>query len=228
MNGLRVLLRTDDELVVVKPAGLACEARDARTESVLSLVSAALPGATPKLPHRLDRVTRGILLVCLTPAAIAFHGAQIRARLWEKYYLARVASDPRALLGPHRAFLGEEKGRATIVRSGGKPAWLELVDSAPVPGTPDRWHVLVHLQTGRFHQIRVMLAALGMPLPGDPIYGARAGAGIRDATPFYLEHVLLRYTAFASRFVVAVHERDDPARGPVARSLTSRLEALAA
>lgn len=222
MEDLRVLQRSSDELVVCKPAGLACEARDPHAESVLAMVAHALPGSTPKLPHRLDRVTRGILLVCLSQGAIAFHGEQIKARRWEKYYLARVASDPRALVGPHRAFLGEDKGRAVIVRSGGKPAWLEILDTAPVPGSPERWHVLVHLQTGRFHQIRAMLAALGVPLPGDPLYGAR---GTDD---FYLEHALLRYTAFASRQVVTVFDPHDADRGPVAESLVARFVELAA
>ncbi|MEO6952010.1 MAG: RNA pseudouridine synthase [Polyangia bacterium] len=222
MDDLRVLRRSDDELVVCKPAGLASEARDPRAESVLAMVASALPGSAPKLPHRLDRVTRGILLVCLSPGAVAFHGEQIKARRWAKYYLARVASDPRAFIGQHRAFLGEEKGRAVIVRSGGKPAWLEILDTAPVPASSDRWHVLIHLQTGRFHQIRVMLAALGIPLPGDTLYGGR------DSSDFYLEHVLLRYTAFASRELVTVFERDDADRGPVAPSLMGRLVELAA
>ena len=69
-----------------------------------------------------------------------------------------------------------------------------------------------------------MLAALGLPLPGDPLYGE----GRRDASQFYLEHALLRYTAFASREPFTIFDRDDPERGPIAPSLTTRLAELAA
>ena len=60
----------------------------------------------------------GLLLVCLTRAAIVHHNEQIKAGRWEKYYLARVAApadtDPATLLGEHRAYLKEVKGRAVL------------------------------------------------------------------------------------------------------------------
>ena len=53
-----------------------------------------------------------------------------------------------------------------------------IVAAAPVPGRADRWHLLIRLLTGRFHQIRIMCAALGLPLAGDPLYG-----GVRRHIP---------------------------------------------
>jgi 23S rRNA-/tRNA-specific pseudouridylate synthase len=70
------------------------------------------------------------------------------------------------------------------VRSGGKPSFLTVVGAWPAPHASDHSQVLVNLHTGRFHQVRVMLAGLGAPLVGDVTYGGPEGA-------FYLEHVLL-------------------------------------
>jgi len=240
---LIVLKESPHEVVVWKPAGMASELRDERAEdgearealpsegpkapwSVRSLVARRCPGSDPKLPHRLDRVTRGLLVVALTPEAIAFHGAQLEARAWEKIYLARVAAPigaPDALLGEHKAFLTESGGRARLVRAGGKPARLEVLGVTPVPGRPDRWHLVIRLLTGRFHQIRVMCAALGVPLAGDPLYDPLR----RDPADFYLEHVILTYIDFDTRRPSTLFVPDRPDRGPLAPSVAALLDALA-
>ncbi len=227
--GLIVLKQSAHELVVWKPAGMASELRDDRAAASLkALVARDLPGSEPKLPHRLDRVTRGVLVVCLTSDAIAFHNAQIRSGRWEKHYLARVAAPsagtPASFVGKHRAFLAEAGGRARIVRAGGKPSWLEIVAAAPVPGRPDRWHLVIRLLTGRFHQIRVMCAALGLPLAGDPLYDPEE----RDPAEFYLEHAVLRYEDFDSRSIATFFLREHEERGALAPELSARLEAIAA
>ncbi len=225
---MRVLKESPHELVVWKPAGLATENRPGSAEpSVRSLVAARLAGADPKLPHRLDRVTRGFVLVALTPEAIAFQSAEVKARAWDKFYLARVAAapgvTPAAQVGEHRAFLTERNGRAHVVRAGGKPSRLEIVATAPVPGRPDRWHLLIKLQTGRFHQIRIMCAGLGLPLAGDPLYDPAR----RDPADFYLEHVLFKHTDFDSRLPATYFLPELQERGPVDGALVGRLAALA-
>jgi 23S rRNA-/tRNA-specific pseudouridylate synthase len=227
-TALIVVHESRHELVAFKPAGMASELPDGRREVTLrSLVARLRPGTAPKLPHRLDRVTRGLLVVCLTPEAVAFQGAQMKARRWEKYYLARVAAPPgRApgeLLGEHRAFLRETDGRARLVHAGGQPARLEILAAAPVPGRADRWHLLIRLLTGRFHQIRVMCAALGLPLPGDPLYDPTR----RDPADFYLEHIVLKLDDFETRTRQALFLRDLPERGALAPELAARLAALA-
>jgi 23S rRNA-/tRNA-specific pseudouridylate synthase len=223
---LLVLDENDHELLVYKPAGLSSEQSDRDADSVLKRLSAR--GLSPKLPHRLDRVTRGILLVALTPEAIAFHNAQLKERRWEKYYLARVAMAPDRLpesfLGEHRAFLTESNGRARIVRSGGKPAWLRILAIAPVPGRPDRSHAVIQLLTGRFHQIRIMCAALGLPLAGDPLYDPAQ----RDPADFYLEHIVLKYQRFDTRASSTIFLPDAPGRGELAPEITSVLAAVRA
>ena len=229
MSSLIVLKESPHEVVVFKPAGVASELRDDRRGvSVRALVARQFPGTDPKLPHRLNRVTRGLLLVCLTKASIAFHNAAIKARRWEKYYLARVAAHaarpPEAFLGEHKAFLREAAGRARLVRAGGKPARLEILGAAPVPGRADRWHLLIRLRTGRFHQIRVMCAALGLPLAGDPLYDPAA----RDPAEFYLEHIILKYEDFDTRSPSTVFLRDHEGRGALAPELAMMLAEIAA
>ena len=229
MSQLIVLKESPNELVVFKPAGLASELRDDRGgASVKSLVARRCPGTDPKLPHRLDSVTRGLLLVCLTRESIAFHNAAIKARRWEKYYLARVAAPaarpPAAFLGEHKAFLREAAGRARLVHAGGKPARLEVLGAAPVPGRADRWHLLIRLRTGRFHQIRVMCAALGLPLAGDPLYDPAA----RDPAEFYLEHIILKYEDFDTRTPATVFLRELEERGALAPELATMLAEIAA
>jgi 23S rRNA-/tRNA-specific pseudouridylate synthase len=225
---LIVLKESDHELAIYKPAGLASERGDRDADSVLTRVARRLHGLTPKLPHRLDRVTRGILLVCLSPAAIAFHNEQIKAHRWEKYYLARVAAPdgraPASFLGEHRAFLTETNGRAEVVRAGGKPSWLRILAVAPVPGRAECWHLVVQLLTGRFHQIRVMCAHLGLPLRGDPLYDPAQ----RDPADFYLEHVVLKYEDFDTRRASTLYLPHAPERGELAGEITTVLADIVA
>ncbi len=229
MPGLVFLKESATELVVQKPSGMASELPGDDTSSARALAALRVGRADVKLPHRLDRVTRGILLMCLGQASIAFHNAQIKAGAWDKYYLARVAPedgvDPAALLGKHKAFLTDDGRRARIVRAGGRPAWLEILHVAATTndeGAP-RTHLLIRLLTGRFHQIRVMCAALGLPLPGDPLYDARA----RDPGELYLEHLMLKYTDFDTQASSTIFVRDDAERTRVAPSLMSVVEGLA-
>ncbi len=221
-----LLKQSRNELVVFKPAGLSSE-RPGDGVSLKSLVAQRFPDCKPKLPHRLDRVTRGLLLVCLTPEAITFHNQQIQARRWEKYYLARVATAsgqaPEQLVGAHKAFLTEVEGRAHIVHSGGKPSQLEILAAAPVPDRIDRFHLLIRLQTGRFHQIRIMCSALGLPLPGDPLYDPAA----RDPAEFYLEHIILKYEDFDTRTRSTIFLRDYPERGAIAAKIETLLTDIA-
>jgi len=192
---------------------------DPRGVSLISGIRGmAPPGASPKLPHRLDRVTRGLVLVTLTDEAIAFHNERLRAGDWTKLYLARChapAEGPAGdLLGIHKAYLKRERHRARVVHSGGKPSFLEVLAIAPAPDREGEIHVLIRLMTGRFHQIRAMLANLGMPLVGDRFYG---GEGTWD--DLYLEHLALRYVEAGTGCPTVAHWKDDPDREPVAAEM---------
>jgi 23S rRNA-/tRNA-specific pseudouridylate synthase len=190
---LSLLDVTAHEIVLWKPPGLASELpRDPRADSVIARLRAE--GFDDlRLVHRLDSAACGLMIVARTAEAAAHYAAAIAARRWQKWYVAEVASPvskAHALVGPHKAYLSTEGRRAVIVRSGGKPSFLTIVHAAAAANAAEHSHLLVQLHTGRFHQIRVMLAALGAPLVGDALYG-----GPRDGR-FYLEHVLLAARTF--------------------------------
>jgi len=226
--GLPVLFASEHELAVVKPAGMAAElTSDPKGVSLISRVRSAAPsGVTPKLPHRLDRVTRGIVVVALSEDAIRFHSEQLRAGAWGKIYLARLdAPHVEGLVGLHKLHLRTRGGRASVVRSGGKRAITEVLAVAPTVDRDDEAHALLRLHTGRYHQIRATMAHLGVPLVGDWLYGE---APRRDEARFYLEHAALRFAPYGANGTLALHWRDDPEREAIDPALRATLDRILA
>ena len=227
--GLPVLLETVHEVVVIKPAGMATElTSDPKGTSLISRVRAAAPDdAIPKLPHRLDRVTRGIVVAALSEDGIRFHNEQLRRGAWEKMYLARLdvsrSADPESMIGEHKVHLRTRSGRAEVVRSGGKRAITEVLAVAFAPDRDDEAHALLRLRTGRYHQIRATMAHLGAPLVGDWLYGAGSA---REERRFYLEHTALRFTPCWEDGPVGIHLREDPDRDSVAPPLSTKLDRI--
>lgn len=227
---LPILLETAHEIAVVKPTGMATElSRDTKGTSLLSQVKAAAARSQPRLPHRLDRISRGIVIVALTKRAIAHHSRQIQERAWNKIYLARCLAPAdrefEDLLGQHKLHLRPQGGRARVVRSGGNQALTEILDVAPVPDVDGEIHVLVRLLTGRFHQIRATLAHLSAPLVDDWIYGASPGRGKER---FYLEHIALQFAPYEATTPCAVHWKDDPDRERIDTKIQVSLDEILA
>ena len=142
-----------------------------------------------RLPHRLDRPTLGVLMIAADALRAADHAREIREKKWTKYYIARVEARTSAgaateIVGRHRAYVRREGRLARCVRSGGDPASLEVLAVALAEDAPRHAHLLIRLETGRFHQIRVMMANLGFPLVGDLDYHGRPWrAGVEAESP---------------------------------------------
>jgi len=220
-----VLAHGARDVVVRKPAGLSSEApgggaragghRASGPPTLLEQVRELLGWPDAQLPHRLDRVTRGFVVVARDREAVAMHNERIRAGAWAKRYLARVrpaaggaVRDVAALVGEHRAYLRREGAVARVVRSGGDPSRLTVEAAALAPGRAGEWHVRVLLGTGRYHQVRAMLANLGAPLVGDFDYGGAPG-------PMWLEHAWLSFPSIEDDAVRTFFEPQDPGREPV-------------
>lgn len=213
-----------DELVVLKPSGLACELpRDQEADSLVRRLEAQ-GWRDLRLVHRLDAAACGLVLVARSRAAAAYYSSEIAARRWRKLYVACVAAPPRSaatLVGPHTAYLKVEGRRARVVRAGGKSSFLEVLAAAPAPGSDAASHLLIALHSGRFHQIRAMLAHLGAPLCGDVRYGGPPEG------PFYLEHALLGAYACAGGGWRVWAAPPHPDRDPWNPTLTAALQTAA-
>ena len=171
-------------LVVDKPAGVpvhpgAGVARGTLAAQLLTL--GARGGDDPERPgivHRLDRDTSGLLLAARSEVAFRALQKAIRKREVERSYLALVRGHPRSRAGRIDAPIGRDRRdptRRSLDTDEPRDAvtWFEVVEVLSAHALLD-----VRLETGRTHQIRVHLAAIDLPVAGDPTYGFAGDLGL--------------------------------------------------
>ncbi len=174
---VRVIWEDDHLAVLDKPPGLAVHPGAGGAAATLLpqlLTLGATGGDDPDRPgivHRLDRDTSGLLVVARSDDGYAGLQEAIRGRDVERRYLALVRGRPRSRTGRIDAAIGRDRRdptRRSLDTDEPREAvtHFELVELL-------RQHALleVRLETGRTHQIRVHLAAIELPVAGDPQYG---------------------------------------------------------
>jgi len=189
----------DDHVIVVdKPAGLVVHPGAGQPDGTLvhGLLHrfADLEGVgdphRPGIVHRLDKGTSGLMVVARTPDALAALSSQLKARDVERRYLALVVGE----VGEGRGVVDAPVGRsarqptrmAVTARGRAARTRYEVLEryTEPVPAT----FLECRLETGRTHQVRVHLAAIGHPVVGDSRYGR--GDALAMKRPFLHAHEL--------------------------------------
>ncbi len=172
-----ILYEDDSLLAIDKPAGVAVHGGSGVSFGVIEQLRMARPQARLlELVHRLDRETSGILLVAKKRSALKNLQDQFRARETDKTYLALVSGQwpaGRKVLDKslHKYLLPDGERRVRVVAKDHPDAMpsLTLVKVARASSSCSLLEVTI--KTGRTHQIRVHLAAEGMPIIGDDKYG---------------------------------------------------------
>lgn len=177
---LRVLHDDGDVVVIDKPAGMVVHPAAGHHSGTLAHALLGLGGAwsavggaaRPGIVHRLDRGTSGLMLAARTDVAHRDLAAQLADRTLSRTYAAIVrgglGGEERVLDGPI-ARHPRDRLRMAVVE-GGRPARTRV---RPVERRGGHTLVQCDLDTGRTHQIRVHLAAIGHPVAGDDLYGRR-------------------------------------------------------
>jgi len=173
-----VLRETPSAIVLNKPPGLATQGGSKTTKHVDGMLDAFVESEDqprPRLVHRLDKDTSGVLLIAKTPGSAASYSKRFSSRSARKTYWALVVGVPEVREGTIDAPLAKQPGTGgekmhvdeengamartryrVVERAGSRASWVEL---EPL--------------TGRTHQLRVHMAAIGHPIVGDGKYGGQ-------------------------------------------------------
>jgi 23S rRNA pseudouridine1911/1915/1917 synthase len=175
---LRVAYEDEHLLVVDKPAGIVVHpapghATGTLVHGLLGRAGGGDEAERPGIVHRLDRDTSGLLVVARTEAAYRRLQSLVRRRALEREYLALVRGRPRSWRGRIEAPIGRDRSDPTR-HSLDTDSPREAITHFEVEQLLDGHALLrIRLETGRTHQIRVHLAAIDLPVAGDPVYGRR-------------------------------------------------------
>ncbi len=183
---MRTTIIYEDEHMIVahKPAGLATQTSKVGQQDMVSELkndrAAKQKGKTPYLGviHRLDQPVEGLLVFAKEKQAAAILTKQLQAGTLNKQYYAVICGKPAQKSGELVDYLYKDAtGRAQIVTgkqeqfSEAKKAVLQYQVLKQIPAKQPIFLVDIHIDTGRFHQIRAQMAHAGMPLLGDSKYG---------------------------------------------------------
>lgn len=184
------VIHADEDIVVLdKPSGLLSVAgKDpALADCLEARVKARWPGAA--MAHRLDKDTSGILVMALNKRALAHVGQEFEQRRARKSYVARVWGRLEGESGRVDLPLAtdwEHKPRQRVDWERGRPS---QTDWAVLAREPDATRLRLMPLTGRTHQLRVHMLALGHPILGDVFYATGAALAAADRLQLHAEEL---------------------------------------
>ncbi|HUC19177.1 MAG TPA: RluA family pseudouridine synthase [Acetobacteraceae bacterium] len=187
----RILYRDDWILVLDKPAGLPVQGGPGIVRHLDAMLEALRDDAPerPRLVHRLDRDTAGVMVLARSAAAAARLAASFRGRDVVKTYWAVVVGRPLPPAGridmPLVRSQGTRFGRTALAEGGEGATAVTSYRTLDRAGNRFAWLELMP-RTGRTHQLRVHCAALGTPILGDVTYGGEKASPAGFPTMLHL------------------------------------------
>ncbi|MCD7722719.1 MAG: RluA family pseudouridine synthase [Clostridiales bacterium] len=183
-NALSVVFEDANIMVIDKPAGVLCHpAGGDYTDNIVARVQRYLyekgewspetAEFSPALANRIDRNTCGLVMAAKNAAALKILNEKIKTHEIKKYYLAIVMGKPEKERETVTSYLtkNQEKNKVTVCPFP-TPGCKEIITRYRLLKTNGSQSLLeIELKTGRTHQIRAQLAAMGMPIAGDGKYG---------------------------------------------------------
>ncbi len=171
----RVLYKDEDVLVIDKPAGLAVQGGTGTSKHLDAMLDSLRFGAAerPRLVHRLDKDTSGVLVLARTVFAASRLAETFRGREARKIYWAATVGVPKPYQGKIDLALAKEAGEHGERVAADKEDGKKAVTYYSVQENVGKQAAFVALwpRTGRTHQLRVHMAAIGAPILGDGKYG---------------------------------------------------------
>ena len=179
---LNVVFEDDDIAIIDKPSGMVVHSGAGHLTDTMAnaavtrwpKISSVGDADRPGIVHRLDRDTSGLLIIALNPTAYNNLTLMIKKHEIERIYTALVHGHPTSSTGTIDAPIGRDPHHRTrqAVNAGGRPA---LTHYEVIREIGQFSFIKVRLETGRMHQIRVHMTAIGHPIAGDQTYGKREG-----------------------------------------------------